>query len=401
VKFVVSALALLYIILLVLASGCADISVKQKVGNFGTAFGTSSEEEKAIEWFSTTYGNPLTNNDQPSRFVEPLITTGLDENTLPRDKVTTFPISNDSVHFFVIYDNFRKGDPIIVSWVYLENGREVTRIKKQAGGDFGRFIVEFQKPDSGWGRGNQMITVSGNGVSSSVNFNIDDALRTSVLPYKLSGSINPAAQVNPDFDNFSDEQKTLDWFKATYGDPFTNDEQAPRFIEPLITSGLDKDNMPVDVLTTYPMNRESVYYFVIFDNFLEGDPITVNWTYLENGREVTHVEDRAGGDFGRFIIEFQKPDSGWGTGKQKITVSGRGVSADVMFSIENSVEMISLPHNPSANKTSFSSATISSRPSMVPITRTTDPWSAPTFIAEGNEVNMSSVVIKKENITAI
>jgi hypothetical protein len=188
VKHVISVLAASCVILLVLASGCADVTAKQKVGDFGTAFGTSSDEQKAIDWFKTTYGDPLSNNDQPARFLEPMITTGLSTNNMPVDKVTTFPVSGGSVYFFVIYDNFKKGDPITVSWVYMENGREVTKVEKQAGGDFGRFIVEFQKPDSGWGKGNQKITVSGSGATSSVNFAIGDSLQTTALPYNPSAS---------------------------------------------------------------------------------------------------------------------------------------------------------------------------------------------------------------------
>lgn len=187
-NYSIAALAVAGVILLVLSSGCADVTATQKVGDFGTAFGASPDEQKAIDWFKTTYGDPMTNNGQPARFVEPLITTGLDSNNMPKDKVTTFPLSGGSVNFFVIYDNFKKGDPITVSWTYLENGREVTKVEKQAGGDFGRFIVEFQKPDSGWGKGNQKLTITGDGATASVNFVIGDSLQTTALPYNPSGS---------------------------------------------------------------------------------------------------------------------------------------------------------------------------------------------------------------------
>ena len=190
-KRVISVLAASCVILLVLASGCADVTAKQKVGDFGTAFGTSSDEQKAIDWFKTTYGDPTTNNDQPARFLEPLITTGLSTNNMPVDKVITFPVSGGSIYFFVIYDNFKKGAPITVSWVYMENGKEVTNVQKQAGGDFGRFIVEFQKPDSGWGKGKQRITVTGDGASADVAFNIGDTLQTTPLPYSPSTSVSP------------------------------------------------------------------------------------------------------------------------------------------------------------------------------------------------------------------
>ena len=187
-KYLISVLAIICSLLLVFACGCADVSVTKKVGDFGTAFGTSSDEQKAIDWFKTTYGDPTTNNDQPARFLEPLITTGLSTNNMPVDKVITFPVSGGSIYFFVIYDNFKKGAPITVSWVYMENGREVTRVEKQAGGDFGRFIVEFQRPDSGWGKGKQRITITGDDAAGQVDFSIGDALQTTPLPYNPTGT---------------------------------------------------------------------------------------------------------------------------------------------------------------------------------------------------------------------
>ncbi len=201
-RYTASALLTAGIILLLLTAGCADVTTTQKVGDFGTAFGASSDEQKAIDWFKTTYGDPMTNNGQPARFVEPLITTGLDTSNMPKDKVATFPVSGGSVYFFVIYDNFKKGDPITVSWTYLENGREVTKVEKQAGGDFGRFIVEFQKPDSGWGKGKQKLTITGDGATASVNFAIGDSLQTTPLPYNAgtgstTGSSSLTGRVTP------------------------------------------------------------------------------------------------------------------------------------------------------------------------------------------------------------
>jgi hypothetical protein len=77
------------------------------------------------------------------------------------------------------------GEQIEISWKYLENGKEVTRMQKPTGGDFGCFIAEFQKPDTGWGKGRQMITISGGGTSAGVHFIIGDTLQTAPLPYTL------------------------------------------------------------------------------------------------------------------------------------------------------------------------------------------------------------------------
>jgi hypothetical protein len=191
---VITFLAVSCIIFLVLASGCAgDITAKQKVGAFGTAFGASSEEQKAIDWFKATYGDPQNNPEVGPRFVLPIITSGISDKNLPVDNVTTFPVSGGSVYFFVIYDNFKKDDPITVSWVYLVNGKEVASVQQQAGGDFGRFIVEFQKPDApGWGTGRQRITVTGDGATASVEFVIGDTLQITPLPYNPAGGQGPA-----------------------------------------------------------------------------------------------------------------------------------------------------------------------------------------------------------------
>jgi len=185
-RVLVSAIFACCIIALLLVAGCADVNVQKKALDFGTAFGGSSEEQKAIDWFKDKYGDPI-GNTGPARFVEPLITSGLTDKRLPVDKVTTFPVSGGSVYFFVIYDNFNKGDPITVTWTYLENGKEITNIQQQAGGDFGRFIAEIQKPDSGWGRGKQRITITGDGANASVNFTIGDTLQTTPLPYSSAG----------------------------------------------------------------------------------------------------------------------------------------------------------------------------------------------------------------------
>lgn len=184
---------------LLISAGCVQPAAKQITPDYGTAFGISPDQLKAIDWFIATYGDPRTNDDQPARFIEPLITTALDENNLPVNLVTTFPSDSDSVYFWVVYDNFHEGEPIEISWTYLENGKEVTRVQKPAGGDFGRFIGTFQKPDTGWGRGRQLITISGGGTSADVRFEIGDTLQTAPLPYtlpELTAVIMPGMQ-NP------------------------------------------------------------------------------------------------------------------------------------------------------------------------------------------------------------
>jgi hypothetical protein len=58
-------------------------------------------------------------------------------------------------------------------------------VQEPAGGDFGRFIAGLQKPDAGWGKGRQMITISGGGTSAGEQFVIGDRLQTAPLHHTL------------------------------------------------------------------------------------------------------------------------------------------------------------------------------------------------------------------------
>jgi hypothetical protein len=187
-RFTVSVILAIGIIAILLAAGCADIRTTQQVKDFGTSFGASPEQQKLIDWFKTNYGDPTTNNNQPPRFVLPMVTTGISQDNLPMDNVQIFPKDGGSVYFLVIYDNFKKGDPINVKWVYLANGNEVASVDQQAGDDFGRLIVEFKKPTSGWGVGKQEITVTGKGATAKVDFEIGSEKQTGALPWEGQGT---------------------------------------------------------------------------------------------------------------------------------------------------------------------------------------------------------------------
>jgi len=166
------------LVALVLVSGCADVSFgSQKIGDFGS----TKEEQKAVEFFKAKYGDPLTNSGPP-RFLEPMVTTGLVNNT-PVDKVTKFSKDTGSIFFWVFYDNFKKGDKLTLTWTY--KGVTVITLDREAGGDFGRAFGEFLKPDKGWATGAHTITISGGGTSATATFEIiDGATVTEPLPYK-------------------------------------------------------------------------------------------------------------------------------------------------------------------------------------------------------------------------
>jgi len=173
----ITILALVLVILLVWTSGCADVSFgSQQLGDFGN----SPEERAAVKEFIKIYGDPTTNSGPP-RFLEPMVSTGLVNNT-PVDKVTKFSKDTGSIWFWVFYDNFKKGDPLTLTWTY--NGKTMISLQQQAGGDFGRAFGEFLRPDKGWATGTHTITISGGGTSASSTFEIVDGRTETVpLPY--------------------------------------------------------------------------------------------------------------------------------------------------------------------------------------------------------------------------
>jgi len=177
-------LAITIVIGLVFASGCADVFFgSQKLGDFGS----SVNEQQAVNCFIGKYGDPQTNAG-PARFLEPMITTGLVNNT-PVDTVMKLNKDTPKVTFWVFYDNFAKGDDLELKWTYLVSGKDVMTLHQQAGGDFGRAFAEFLKPDSGWPTGQHKISISGKGATAYVTIEvIDSATVTGTLPCSQEGA---------------------------------------------------------------------------------------------------------------------------------------------------------------------------------------------------------------------
>lgn len=180
-------------IALMLAAGCADTS-------FGrlkpTDFGTSSEELQALDYYKQKYGEP----GQPGepRFLEPTVTTGLDANNLPVDSVTSLSTDAPKVYFWVFYDRFAKGDPVTITWTYLDNKKVVLTDTQAAGGVYGRIFAEFVKPDGGWPTGKHQITISGNGVTASRTFEVvSGQTATGAQPFTQGTATGTAAAATP------------------------------------------------------------------------------------------------------------------------------------------------------------------------------------------------------------
>jgi hypothetical protein len=153
--------------LLLTAAGCVDTS-------FGTLkptdFGTSADEMKALEHYKQLYGEPGQPGDP--RFLEPTITTALDANNLPVDSITTLSTDAPKVYFWVFYDRFAKGDPMTITWTYLDNNKVVLTETRQAGGVYGRVYAEFVAPAGGWPAGKHQITITGKGATASKTFDV-------------------------------------------------------------------------------------------------------------------------------------------------------------------------------------------------------------------------------------
>jgi len=166
-KLLHSVVCLALCIALTLASGCADTS-------FGTLkptdFGTSAEEAKALDYYKQIYGEPGQPGDP--RFLEPTLTTALDSQNLPVDTIASLSVNAPKVYFWVFYDRFAKGDPMTITWTYLDNNKVVLTETKTAGGIYGRVFAEFVKPSGGWPAGKHQITIAGKGATVSKTFDV-------------------------------------------------------------------------------------------------------------------------------------------------------------------------------------------------------------------------------------
>lgn len=142
------------------APAAPDVSSKNP-GDFGNVFDVSPGNVKALDCFTNTYPPALKEKGTEHRFIDALITTGLDKNNLPVNDVTAFPANQDPIYFFIIYDNFNKGDDVTISWLYSpDHSKDLPKVVKQTGDDYGRFIITFKKPDGGWSPGTHMIQVT-------------------------------------------------------------------------------------------------------------------------------------------------------------------------------------------------------------------------------------------------
>ena len=147
----------------------------------------------------------------------------------------------------------------------------------------------------------------------------------------VSGCANTSlgsAQV-AEFGKSADAQKAQDWFISQYGNPATY-TGSPRFLEPMVSSGVI-DNTPTDKVLKFSKDTPSVYFWVIYEGFTKGDPVTATWTY--QGKQYATLSKQVAGNYGAINARFDKPASGWALGTHTITISGGGAQNSVTFEI--------------------------------------------------------------------
>jgi len=144
-----------------------------------------------------------------------------------------------------------------------------------------------------------------------------------------------------DFGTSDADKEVLDHFNGKYGDLTESGE--PRIVEPMVTSGL-VENLPVDKVSKYSSDIDSFNLWFVYDNFAANNPIEIEWTYVTNDRVISTIKTKATGDFGRGSFTLDKELEAWPVGDYKATITGKGKTASVLFSvIEGNTVSESLP----------------------------------------------------------
>jgi hypothetical protein len=133
------------------------------------------------------------------------------------------------------------------------------------------------------------------------------------------------------FGTTSEDQQIIDCLKTKYGEPCSSG--LPRFIEPIVATRLNERNLPMDAVTKLNKNTKNIHFWVFFDRFQPGDPVTLSMKYLPTDTVVDRVEKTPGGNCGAIRAEYLMPDGGWPLGQYEITISGRGISAIKTFDV--------------------------------------------------------------------
>jgi hypothetical protein len=194
VKQKILLMALLIVGILFL-SGCKDITDSYKPGSFGK----TPEEDAMVKAITSKYGD-MSKGGSP-RFLEAMMSSSVN-NFIPVDKVSAYSKDSEKLIVWFVYDNF-DNDVLNIEWVYLDDDYSIHTFTSETGQDFGRGSFILEKPEDGWPPGSYRVTISGAGVSESVNFKIVEGPTVSsplelLLPENIPGdSSDPAAGSKP------------------------------------------------------------------------------------------------------------------------------------------------------------------------------------------------------------
>jgi len=163
--------------MLLMLSGCLDISGSFKPGSFGK----TPREQAMIKALAEKYGD-ITEKGDP-RFLEARMTSRVEE-FIPVDTVTKYSADAEKLYVWFVYDNFNK-DEIEVEWIYLDNNYSIHTFKEKTGEDFGRGAYILEKPDDGWALGNYKVIIRGRGIEETLTFSIIQGATAAVaLPFE-------------------------------------------------------------------------------------------------------------------------------------------------------------------------------------------------------------------------
>jgi hypothetical protein len=139
-----------------------------------------------------------------------------------------------------------------------------------------------------------------------------------------------SGKAKADFGSSPKDKAVVDYFNGKYGDITQKGE--PRFLEPLLTTDI-VESLPVDKVLKYSKDTQNFFLWFVYDNFADKDAIDVEWKYLDTNIVVYTFKTTAGGDFGRGSFILERPDTGWPTGKYRVTLSGKGATSVVDFEV--------------------------------------------------------------------
>ncbi|MCX8175553.1 MAG: hypothetical protein N3E51_05100 [Candidatus Micrarchaeota archaeon] len=269
--------------------GCANISGSAQAGSFGK----KASEQKAYEYFKQKYGSP--EGSGAPRIIEPFMTTYIDADFMPADKVLKYNKDAPSFYVWFFYDNFGQNDAIKVTFRYLEDGTEIYSFNSKGGGDYGAANFRLDKPQDGWPLGKYEVVISGKGVTERVQFEVIEGQTVKVpLPYEEAGLSAPKQE-----------------------------EQKPSASQPPTTAGMTSDEMVFDTTKGYlgACDLTDTSEFKL-DTAIDASLVQVWYNWAEGESTITYSLKKDGQPFldGVFVRADCDPyQKNWCNGNHKVS----------------------------------------------------------------------------------